>query len=677
MPPSTALIFSAYLAQAAGALLLSVVFLVLYRFYRHRYLMDWVWSSWAGSLAFTGGAVAIAIMKEFQFNHPARQAVSYVSMVAGYWQIAWLLAGAWESGGLRQSSRKAVHWVLALSPLAAIGTGLLFSIVFEMPEVPLLLRLALAGVACMVAAVWVVRGWKAQPFMGRAVAAAALGLLGVINFHNAASHLIISILHVQPAYVTYLPYLSILLQYLMGLGVVMWLLEGERARALKSSQQVERLAYYDSLTGLPNRGLLMERISLALARARSTATLTALVRLDLDRFKVVNDSLGQSVGDALLWSVAHRLRSVVLPEDTLARLGGDEFAVLLAERRSRENVLEAARRLLESLQSPFLVMGEEVAASASLGVSISPEAGSNPAQLMESSGVALSKAAEAGGGTVEVFAPGMDSMAKERLHLESNLRKALTNEEFTLHYQPIFALPQETVVGMEALLRWHHPDRGLLGPGEFLHMAEASGIADALDLWVLLAATTRARYWQSVSGQHLRVSVNLSAKPFQNPGLVARVIHVLKESGLEPGSLELEITETTAMQDPDSSREILRALQRVGVRVAIDDFGTGYSSLGTLQSLPVDTLKMDRAFVRPLGRDEKSLAIAGSVVLLAHGLGLEVVAEGVETEPQREALEKMGCDLVQGYLLARPMPAAECERFLLEHWTTEAGRSRP
>jgi diguanylate cyclase (GGDEF)-like protein len=675
MPPSTALIFSAYLAQAAGALLLSVVFLVLYRFYRHRYLMDWVWSSWASSLAFTGGAVAIAIMRDFQFSHPSRQVVSYVSMVAGYWQLVWLLAGAWESGGVRHSSRRAVRWTLVLSPLAAIASGLLFSTVIKMPEVPLLLRMALAGVAFIVAALWVVRGWKAEPFVGRAVTAGALGLLGVINFHNAATHLIVSLLHVQPVYVTYLPYLSILLQYLMGLGVVMWLLEGERARALKSSQQVERLAYYDGLTGLPNRGLLMERLSLALARARASGSFTALIRLDLDRFKVVNDSLGQSVGDALLWSVAHRLRSVVRPEDTLARLGGDEFAVLLAERRSRESVLETAHQLQESLHAPFLLMGEEVAASASLGVSISPEAGSDPALLMKSSGVALSKASEAGGGAVEVFAPGMDSVAVERLHLESNLRKALTNDEFTLYYQPIFALPKGNVVGLEALLRWHHPERGLLGPGEFLHMAEASGIADALDLWILLAAATRTRYWQSVSGQHLRVSVNLSAKPFQNPDLVARVIHVLKESGLEPGSLELEITETTAMQDPDSSREILRALQRVGVRVAIDDFGTGYSSLGALQSLPVDTLKMDRAFVRPLGRDEKSAAIAGSIVLLAHGLGLDVVGEGLETEPQRKALEKMGCDLVQGYLLARPMPASECERFLLEHWTTEARRS--
>ena len=554
MPPSTALIFSAYLAQAAGALLLSVVFLVLFRFYRHRYLMDWVWSCWAGSLAFTGGAVAIAIMRDFPFSHPSRLVVTYVSMVAGYWQLVWLLAGAWESGGVRLSSRKAVRLALWVIPLAAIFSGIFFFSVVKMPEVPLLLRLAFAGVAHVVAAAWVMRGWKDQRFVGRAVSAAALALLGVISFHNAASHLIISLLHVQPTYVTYLPYLSILLQYLMGLGVVMWLLESERARALKTSQQVERLAYYDGLTGLPNRGLLMERLPLALAKARASGGLTALMCLDLDRFKVINDSLGQSVGDALLWSVAHRLRSVVRPEDTLARLGGDEFAVLLPERRSRDSVLETARQLQESLQAPFLLMGEEVAASASLGVCISPEAGSDPAQLMKSAGIALSKAAERGGGAVEVYAPGMDSVAVERLHLESNLRKALTNDEFTLYYQPIFALPRGTVVGLEALLRWHHPERGLLGPGEFLHMAEASGIADALDMWILLAAATRTRYWQSVSGQHLGISVNLSAKPFQNPDLVTRVTHVLKESGLKPGSLELEITETTAMQDPDSSR---------------------------------------------------------------------------------------------------------------------------
>ncbi len=444
MKPSAVLIFSAYIAQAAGAVLLSLMFLVLHRFYRHRYLLDWVWSAWAGSLAFAGGAVAIAIMRDFPFTHPSRQVVTYVSLVAGYWQLVWLLSGAWESGGVRLSSRRAVRWALWVIPLAAVLSGLLFSLVVRMPEIPLLLRLAFAGVANVVAAVWVMRGWRSQRFVGRAVSAAALALLGVISFHNAASHLIISLLHVQPTYVTYLPYLSILLQYLMGLGVVMWLLESERARALKTSQQVERLAYYDALTGLPNRELLMERLPLALAKARGSGGLTALMCLDLDRFKVINDSLGQSVGDALLWSVAHRLRSVVRPEDTLARLGGDEFAVLLPNRRSRDSVLETARQLQESLQAPFVLMGEEVVASASLGVCISPEAGANPAQLMKRAGVALSKASERCGGAVEVFAPGMDSMAVERLHLESDLRKAMTNDEFTLYYQPIVSAREGT-----------------------------------------------------------------------------------------------------------------------------------------------------------------------------------------------------------------------------------------
>ena len=671
------LIYSAYIAQAAGAVLLAVVFLVLYRFYHHRYLMDWAWSAWAGALAFSGGAIAIAVMKEFSFMHPARQAVSYLSIVAGYWQVVWLLAGAWESGGTRLASRRAVRWALWVIPLAAVVFGIFFSMVMQKPEVPLLGRLALAGVANLLAALWVLRGWSTQPFFGRGLVAASLALTGLVGLHNAASHLIVSLLQIQPAYMSYIPYipyLSIFLQYLLGLGVVMWLLEGERARALKTSAQVERLAYYDALTGLPNRGLLVERLSLVLARARTSNTLPALVSLDLDRFKVVNDSLGHAVGDALLWSVAHRLRSVVRPEDTLARIGGDEFAVLLSSRTSREEVIDVAQALLESLHAPFVLMGQEVVISASLGASICPEAGSDASEFLKSAGVALSKASDRGGGCVEIFEPGMDSKAVERLQMESSLRRALSNEEFALHYQPIFAMQSGAVVGVEALLRWHHPEKGLVGPGEFLFMAEAAGIADGLDLWVLLTACTRIRGWQTVSGQSLGISVNLSAKPFQHPDLVTRVAHVLKQSGLKAGTLELEITETIAMQDPESSQEILRSLQRIGVKVAIDDFGTGYSSLGTLQSLPVNTLKMDRAFVHPLGRDEKSAAIAGSIVLLAHGLGLKVIAEGVETEAQRTALAKMGCDMIQGYLVGRPMPAAECERFLLEHWTGRARR---
>jgi diguanylate cyclase (GGDEF)-like protein len=671
------LIYSAYIAQAAGALLLAVVFLVLYRFYHHRYLMDWAWSAWAGALAFSGGAVAIAVMKEFPFMHPARQAVSYLSIVAGYWQVVWLLAGAWESGGTRLASRRAVRWGLWVIPLAAVAFGIFFSMVMQKPEVPLLGRLALAGVANQVAALWVLRGWGAQPFFGRGLVAASLALTGLVGLHNAASHLIVSLLQIQPSYMSYIPYvpyLSILLQYLLGLGVVMWLLEGERARALKASAQVERLAYYDALTGLPNRGLLVERLSLVLAKARTSSNIPALVSLDLDRFKVVNDSLGHSVGDALLGAVAHRLRSVVRPEDTLARLGGDEFAVLLSSRTSREEVIGVAQALLESLHTPFVLMGQEVLITASLGAGIYPEAGLEASELLKSAGVALSKACDRGGGCVEIFEPGMDSKAVERLQLESSLRRALSNEEFALHYQPILNARTGAVAGVEALLRWHHPEKGLVGPGEFLFMAEAAGIADGLDLWVLLTACTRIRGWQTMSGQSLTASVNLSAKPFQHPDLVTRVAHVLHQSGLKAESLELEITETIAMQDPESTQEILRSLQRIGVKVAIDDFGTGYSSLGMLQNLPVNTLKMDRAFVHPLGRDEKSAAIAGSIVLLAHGLGLKVIAEGVETEAQRTALATMGCDMIQGFLVGRPMPAAECEKFLLGHWTGSARR---
>ena len=436
-------------------------------------------------------------------------------------------------------------------------------------------------------------------------------------------------------------------------------------------------AFHDPLTGLANRTLLKDRLEHALARqARSGAALGVLL-LDLDDFKSINDSLGHRAGDELLVSVAERLRGCTREADTLARLGGDEFAVLLEDLPDRGEAVQVAERIIESLSSRFTYEGRAFPVSASVGLAFA-EGGTAPLDdVLRDADVAmyLTKSTTKGGFTV--FEPGMHLAVKHRLQLKADLAKAMGTNELCLHYQPIIDLPSGNIVGVEALARWNHPERGMVSPADFIPVAEESGLIVPLGLWVLETACRQAKAWREATTNPLRVSVNVSGRQLEDRRFVDEVAHVLDRVGFDPTQLVLEITETVLVSKAGESLDQLRSLKALGVQLAIDDFGTGYSSLSSLQLLPVDILKIDRSFIAHLDGDDEQAGLARAVLSLGRTLQMETVAEGVESDSQAEELRKLDCNMAQGYFFARPADATRVSSLLLEAPHTPPVRPEP
>jgi diguanylate cyclase (GGDEF)-like protein/PAS domain S-box-containing protein len=428
---------------------------------------------------------------------------------------------------------------------------------------------------------------------------------------------------------------------------------------------LEHQAVHDALTGLPNRLLLHDRLSQAILSARRDETPLALLVMDLDRFKEVNDTLGHHFGDLLLRELGGRLRGMLRGAETAARLGGDEFAVLLPL-ADVDEAEDTARRLLAALEQPFMVDGHPVEVGASIGVSVFPDHGSDPGTLLQRADVAM-YVAKRTQSQLSVYAPDQDQHSPGRLSLAAELRTAIESNQLELFYQPKAELATGRVLSVEALVRWRHPQRGLVPPDEFIPLAEQSGQVRALSRWVLNAALRQARAWDHL-GRNLGMAVNLSMRDLHDTGLPETVAALLKTWAVRPSTLTIEITESTLMADPAQAMEIVRRLSVMGVNIAIDDFGTGYSSLSYLKRLAVNELKVDRSFVRNVVSDAHDVAIVRSTISLAHELGLEVVAEGIEDQATWDLLAALGCDTAQGYLISRPLPAPEFNR-----WMTESG----
>jgi diguanylate cyclase (GGDEF)-like protein/PAS domain S-box-containing protein len=431
-----------------------------------------------------------------------------------------------------------------------------------------------------------------------------------------------------------------------------------------TEKQLEYQAYYDALTGLPNRLLFRDRVLTAMNQAKRHRRGIAVMYLDLDHFKLVNDGLGHSVGDALLSEVAARLQGSIRASDTISRLGGDEFTILINDTSSTEAVFGVARKLLQSLGKPFRVDGHELFVSASIGISLFPTDGEDVETLLKSADSAMYRAKELGRNQAQLFTASMNERYVRRLALEQSLHHALEREELDVHYQPIYDRWRRNVVAFEALLRWRFPLRGIVEPVEFIHLAEETGLIVPMGEWVIRRACRQLRQWHDAGLSDLRICVNISAPQLQQTNFIDLILGAIRDNALPPNALQLEITETVAVQNIDLTMQLLRDLKEQGVSIAIDDFGTGQSSLAYLKRFPIDTIKIDQAFVRDVTVDDSAAAIVSYVINLAHTLGLEVVAEGVETEAQYSFLRLNACDRLQGYLFSRPLPADEAYEFI-------------
>jgi diguanylate cyclase (GGDEF)-like protein/PAS domain S-box-containing protein len=447
----------------------------------------------------------------------------------------------------------------------------------------------------------------------------------------------------------------------------------ERRRA---EEKINYLAYYDALTGLPNRTLFEDRLPQALALAQRNEQVVAVMLLDLDRFKSINDTLGHSVGDSLLRLVGERLSSCVRRSDTVARFAGDGFALVLTQigrredaagvaRQAEKKALDVVHKILEALQEPFSFEGHEFYVTASIGIGLYPKHGEDPQTLLKNVGAALHSVKEQGGNNYQLYAASMNAKAVERLTLESALRRALDREEFVLHYQPQIEINSSRIIGVEALIRWKSPEFGMVSPAEFIPVAENNGLIVPIGEWSLQTACVANKSWQVEGLPRIRMSINLSPRQFEQPNLIETVTRVLHETGLDPSYLEFELTESSIMKNAERAIVTLGKLKAMNIQIAIDDFGSGYSSLSYLKRFPIDRLKIDQSFVREATKNPTDAAIIMAIITLAQNLRLKVIAEGVETEEQSRFLHLLRCDELQGFLFSKPLPEEQLKQLLV------------
>jgi diguanylate cyclase (GGDEF)-like protein len=621
-------------AHTLGAAVVAVLLFGFSRQYEKDYVAHWTWSWVALAVYRLADAAGIPLIAD-----PAR-----------YLHVAWLLFGVYELARRRPVRIRLARQILAGVVVAGAAGALLLA-------QPVRARVSVV----VIAAAYVVAG---AGFIAARTRRAAIGF--TVTAMAFVAYAVASLLAIGS--------LDLLFQSLIGIGMIASLLEDEREASELAADEIAHVAYHDALTGMPNRPLFIDRLIVALAQARRANQRLAVFFLDLDRFKDINDSLGHYAGDTLLKSVAERIRRCVREGDTVARFGGDEFTILIPRIATIEDAAKIAQKILDTLKLPVAIGNRELFVTASVGIGIFPEDGADPETLVRNADTAMYRAKEQGRDGYQLYAPAMNACALERLALENTMRKALIQHELTLFYQPVVELSTNRIVGLEALIRWQHPELGLLLPAQFISTAEVSGLIVPIGKWVLQTACRQIRQWQKrVDDPDFTVSVNLSARQFQQLDLVSSVAEALEETGIDPRTLELEITESNAMHNTALTMQTLRDLKGLGVRISLDDFGTGYSSLNYLKNFPIDTLKLDQSFVREVPHDRNDTAIVSAVIALAHSLDLNVVAEGVETEEQLAFLHAQRCDRIQGFLFSAPMSAEQLEPYLVERRAVNAG----
>lgn len=432
----------------------------------------------------------------------------------------------------------------------------------------------------------------------------------------------------------------------------------------KRTEELNYLSYHDVLTDLPNRSLFEDRLSQALSQANFTHQKLAILLLSLNRFKDIYDALGQTLGNQLLQDVAKQLKNYLLKGVTIAKFEGDEFAILLTQINNTEEIVEFTNNLKETLNLPFVIEKNEIFITFNLGISLFPTDGNDAQTLLKNAGVALSRSKEEGRNNYQFYTTDMNILAVKRLEMEISLRRALERNEFEVYYQPKLCTKTRKIVGMEALVRWHHPTLGFISPAEFIPLAEETGLILPLGEWVLRTACNQIKLWNEEGHPLLKVSVNLSAYQFQQQNLLETITKIIEETRIDPNYLELEMTESSIMKNETCAVTILHQLKEAGIQISIDDFGTGYSSLSHLKKLPLDVLKIDKSFVQDMTVSPDDASLVMTIITLAHNLGLKVIAEGVETEEQLRFLHLLRCDEWQGFLYSKPVPADVFEELL-------------
>ena len=664
-------VLATYIAQATGAAVIALLLFGFLRQYGKSYLSHWT-ASWAALAVYRLSEIAWLLVVRQGASGPGfwwRMVIAVVAGVSGFLQLGWLMFGVYEIVRRRPVRIRTARRLV----LAMIAAGVISALMFISPSFPEGYRFfARVGVRAFAASIsffaaswafWTAR--RRREGIGFTMVSIAFLIYGLEEMHYIYLA-VVSLFGMTRDYTMYLGYFDFLLQAMMGMGLVASLLEDEREASELATVEIEHLAYHDALTGLPNRPLFIDRLIVALAQVGRVNHKLAVFFLDLDRFKDINDSLGHSTGDTLLKAVADRIRRCVREGDTIARFGGDEFTLLIPRIDNIEDAAKIAQKIIETLKIPFMIAERELFVSTSIGISIYPSDGSDPETLVRNADSAMYRAKDQGRDNYQLYAPAMNARALERLSLENSLRKAISQNELVLHYQPLVDLSDKSIGGLEALIRWNHPELGLLSPAHFISAAEVSGLIVPIGNWVLLTACRQLKLWQKRIDPDLTVAVNLSARQFHQGNLTQEVLQALEQTGLHPGSLELEITESSAMQNAENSIHTLRELKALGVRISMDDFGTGYSSLSYLKRFPIDTLKLDQSFVRDVTTDRGDAAIVSAVISMAHSLDLKVIAEGVETAEQLAFLQKQHCDYIQGYFFSKPLSIEELEPYLIQ-----------
>ncbi len=657
-------------AQTIGAAVIALLLYGFLRQYGKSYLSHWT-ASWAALAVYRLSEIAWLMMGRSEAGNAGilRIAISVLGGIAGFLQLTWLAFGVYEILRRRPVRMRTARRLLLTAVAAGVISGLLSSAPGPSESFHLMARVGirnLAAAVCFFTAGWAF--WTARrrrEGVGFTMVSIAFLIYGMEKLHYIYLA-VASLFGVVRDYTMYLGYFDFLLQAMLGMGMVASLLEDEREASDLATVEIEHLAYHDALTGLPNRPLFLDRLIVALAQAARANQKLAVLFMDLDRFKAINDSLGHSTGDLLLKAVADRIRRCVREGDTIARFGGDEFTLLIPRIENIEDVAKIAQKIIETLKIPFMIAERELFVTTSIGIGLFPGDGTDPETLVRNADSAMYRAKDRGRDNYQLYAPAMNARALETLALENMLRRALSQDELVLHYQPLVDASSRSIVGLEALIRWNHPELGLLSPAHFISAAEVSGLIVPIGNWVLLTACRQLKTWQKRIDPDLTVAVNLSARQFHQGNLANEVMQVLEQTGLHPASLELEITESSAMQNAENSIHTLRELKALGVRISMDDFGTGYSSLNYLKRFPIHTLKLDQSFVRDVTTDRGDAAIVTAVISMAHSLDLKVIAEGVETAEQLAFLQQQRCDYIQGYFFSKPLSVQDLEPYLIQ-----------